>query len=514
MYLVLTASKDTYITNKILKNSFRAEDANVGLAGTLDLFKLYDESTISGSDAPTELSRALIKFDFDYLQTLTSSILDLNGSDFKCELRMQDVVGGQGTPRDFTLIAFPLSQSFDEGAGRDVGGFSDLDVANFVTASYAGGTVYPWFTTGADAIGLLGSADIDIIGSGVLDVAEEQLGVTQRFVKGTEDLRMDITRIVSATMVGLLPDHGLRLSFSGTQETDDKTRFVKRFGSSNARNIYLRPTLHVSFDDTIHDNHSSFVFDVSGSIFLSNYHRSQLSPILSGTALTPLTGEDCLTVTIRSGSFSKSVLASTHTASTTGDGIEGLYSATFAIAYADSSTVIGSDTIYDFALKSGSLTFDEIWGTNDGTIAFLSSSLTLRSPTRSAYASVPRQPVVKITNLNGSYRMDDTPRLRLFGLDTLDAQNTPVKLPRQIRSVIFEELYFRVIDTDKGNVVIPFARTNNGTRCSTDTDGMFFDFDMRSLWPGRVYHFEFLLVDRGIETILQDKSPRFRVDAR
>ena len=37
MYRILSASKDTYITNKIINKSFRATDSNVGQAGTLDL---------------------------------------------------------------------------------------------------------------------------------------------------------------------------------------------------------------------------------------------------------------------------------------------------------------------------------------------------------------------------------------------------------------------------------------------------------------------------------------------
>ena len=49
MYRIISASKDTYITNKIVNNKFRATDANLGQAGTLDLFKLYAEN-ISGSD--------------------------------------------------------------------------------------------------------------------------------------------------------------------------------------------------------------------------------------------------------------------------------------------------------------------------------------------------------------------------------------------------------------------------------------------------------------------------------
>ena len=62
MYRILTASKDTYITNKIINNSFRATDANVGQAGTLDLFKLYAESVTGSDTTPIELSRILIKF--------------------------------------------------------------------------------------------------------------------------------------------------------------------------------------------------------------------------------------------------------------------------------------------------------------------------------------------------------------------------------------------------------------------------------------------------------------------
>ena len=77
MYRLLKCTKDTYITNRIVNNSFRATDANVGYAGTLDLFKLWDESRIADEDQPFEYSRILIKFDLETLQQLTSSVLDL-----------------------------------------------------------------------------------------------------------------------------------------------------------------------------------------------------------------------------------------------------------------------------------------------------------------------------------------------------------------------------------------------------------------------------------------------------
>ena len=54
MYLVFTASKDTYITNKILSPTSRATDANLGGATTIDLFKLFDESIFTGESEPIE----------------------------------------------------------------------------------------------------------------------------------------------------------------------------------------------------------------------------------------------------------------------------------------------------------------------------------------------------------------------------------------------------------------------------------------------------------------------------
>ena len=92
MYLILTASKDAYITNKILNSSYKATDANTGRAGTLDLFKLYNESSLKPDSNPIELSRILIKFNFDTLSDLTASTLDVTDSTFKAELKLRNIV--------------------------------------------------------------------------------------------------------------------------------------------------------------------------------------------------------------------------------------------------------------------------------------------------------------------------------------------------------------------------------------------------------------------------------------
>ena len=135
MYRIMSASKDAYITNKVINNSFTASDANTGQAGTLDLYKLFNESKLVGQDSVTELTRALVKFDLSPLRRQMNDDLNINDSTFSCELKLHDVYGGQTTPSNFKMIVFPLAQNFDEGTGRDIVRYSDLGSTNYITAS-------------------------------------------------------------------------------------------------------------------------------------------------------------------------------------------------------------------------------------------------------------------------------------------------------------------------------------------------------------------------------------------
>ena len=84
MQKVLSASKDAYITNKIINNKYRVTDANVGQAGTLDLFKLYNESTLPGIDNPIEYSRLLLKFDLTDIQSMhDAGTINVGDASFK-----------------------------------------------------------------------------------------------------------------------------------------------------------------------------------------------------------------------------------------------------------------------------------------------------------------------------------------------------------------------------------------------------------------------------------------------
>jgi len=505
MIRILTASKDTYITNKIIDNSFRATDANLGQAGSLDLFKLYNENVITSETYPIELSRLLIKFPIDEITSMNNSgLIDINDASFNCKVKLHDIYGGQTTPSNFKLILFPLSQSFDEGKGMNVVTYSDLDATNYITASYQNGTVFAWNDPGAQASGSLGQENIDIITSGTLDSAVGAISLSseQFFAEGTEDLNLDVTTIVSGTVAGLIPDHGFLISYSGSYEKDDRSYFVKRFASRNVSVSALRPKMIINFDDSILDNHSNMIFNVSSSLYLNNYHQGVSSNILSGASATPLTGKNCLAVKIESGSFKKIFSASQ--ALRGQNRITGLYSASFAISSFD-------NVLYNQANLTGSITFNEVWTNSSETVTYLSSSLTIKKESREITNSINQNNIlVTVLNLNSEYSPGEIIKLRVFA-ENRDREITYVKKPYEKKSEIFNNMHFRVRDVLDGNLILDFDTQNNSTRLSTDSDGMYFSFYTDSLPRGRVYRFEFLIRRNGIDKIVKDAASKFKI---
>lgn len=493
MYRKLKCDKDTYITNRII-NGTRVTDANVGLAGTLDLFKLYNETNLSGSSEVIELSRILLHFNLDPLRELTGSILDLSNSSLKAKIKLYDIFGGQTIPSNFTLIAYPLSKSFDEGNGFDISQFRDLDTANYLTAS--DGNI--WNEEGANAKGLLGSSDIDIIESGNVGSGLQNLFVTQNFTIGTENLELDVTNIISATLTQQIPDYGFRISFSGTQETDSKSRFVKRFTSRHANDPALRPSLEVYFNDALQDDHRNFYFDVSGTLFLNNYQFGQLSNIIYNGS--EITGSDSLALTIVSGSgstyYEKILTASQYSVSDIYQ--SGVYFSTFAIGTNENSALQNEIRL------AGSGTFTEIWGSLDGIQGFYTGSLVINSSNRTAFNNVPPRYYINVINNQGTYKSTEKVRFHIFIRKSLE-RVVASKLPLERKSNLFTNCYYQIIDSNSGKIHIPFEEDNNGTLMSVNDNGMYFDLYMSDLYMGRNYAIEVKLTDFG-NTIVFDKN--------
>jgi hypothetical protein len=515
MFKIVKADKDTYLTDKIVSRT-RVKDANVGLAGTLDLFYLYDESTLSGTTNPQEVSRLLIHFDLDPLRALTGSKLDVNDPSFNVTMKLFDVYGGQPTPSNFTLIAHPLSQSFDEGVGRDTSSFRDLDAANFITASIVSGVPVVWNAEGANSSGTLGAVGIDIIETGdLLDGGGSvSLTKTQVFTNGEEHLELDVTNVVSATLAGNIPDYGWRISFLSASEAGTNTLFVKRFSSRHSTNPRITPRLLVKFNDAIQDDHENFFFDLSGSLFLRNLHRGIPANILSGTALTSVTGSNSLILRLTSGTLSGSSGSYfeqivTASQSQLGDIFQtGVYKADFAIS-SEATASLKQEII-----NAGSGTFTEIWGSLDGTVGYHTGTLVVKSIQRTSFQNVSENDVIiSVPNLKPEYRTSETPRFRVFAKDDNRDNIRVSKFPRESKSILFRQMHYRIRDSYTDTVIIPFDTTNNSTLMSTDSDGMYFDLAMDSFDPGSVYEIEIQFSESGTtRTFTADRTrARFRV---
>ena len=500
MIKIISASADTYITNRIVSTNFRAKDANVGDAGTLDLFKMFDESVINGESEPIEISRVLLKFDLNPIRALTGSLFDTNSATFKCKIKIKDVYGGQTTPKNFSLILHPLSKSFDEGIGRDIIRFSDVQAANFLTASYANGVLTKWTTEGAGSEAAVGSATADIISAANFGAGEIYLPVVQSF-NSEEDLVMDVTQIVSGTLAGYLPDCGFRIAFSGSQETDSVTRFVKRFVSRHSASPSKRPRLEVSIDDSVIDNHSNMIFNRTGSLFLRNNFRGTPANFVSGSSASEISGANCMLLKIRSGSFSQTVTASQ--AKIGSILLPGLYNASFAVDQFHTGLI-------QHLKSTTSASFSEAWGSIDGTVAFYSGSFDVKTTNASAYKPQTRSLYARVTNCRADYKLTDRPRFILF-IEDLDEEVTFSRYSRENNGHIYDRVYYSVRDAVTNDVVIPYMTDNGATRVSTSQDGMYFDFHMDALTPGRTYKFAVLIRDIGEDLELPDVSAVFRV---
>jgi hypothetical protein len=524
MYRLLSASKDTYITNKIIAGS-PSVTSNVGQAGTLDLFKLYDETNVSTMvSGVIELSRFLLQFDYEPLQQITASFLNIADPSFKAFLNLKDVYGGQTTPSNFSIRLIPLSKSWDEGRGQDVVAFRDLDTANFLTASVVTGTPNVWFLSGAAESGSLGDPNIDIIVSGNLGAGLQDLTVTTQFARGDENLLMDVTTLVSAAIAGQMPNHGWRLSFVDAQEQDNVTRFVKRFGSRQAKNPDLNPQLIIKYNDQIRDDLGETLFNVSQSLFAYNRVNGGYQNFFSGS--TEISGTNSLLLNLYGGkyiTYTTSSFSLSHSAS-----INHLTRSLYAItqSFTGSQFLIGSvpqTGIYyadvnfntlENAVLSGFLTgstsqeFRYAWTSLDGTVTYASGKTLYKLPQGSASNVEEENWVVNITNLKQQYKSSEQARLRIFALD-YNTEQSASRLPLQPKSVILDNLKWRLINAYSRKVVIPFD--NQATLCSYDSQGMYFDIWMQDFAQGEVYEFELMITYGGKDYLISNSGFRFKV---
>ena len=497
MYKSLPADKDSYITNKIV-NSVPVVSSNIGLAASLDLFKLYG-ITKTNNIENTELSRLLIHFDLQQLKDdVSSGLIDVNDSSFWCKISLKDVFGGQTNPVNFNVDLYPLSASFEEGLGKDSAYYSDKDSCNWLSSSYG----KEWFLPGC-SLSTTASSPGDYITGSTSFVTTKS---TQFFKSGTEDLLVDVTKILSSTLSGELPDQGFRLTFDSQLEEDNRTYFVKRFGSRHAYDESKRPQLVYGYNDSINDDTLNLVFDTSCSINLYNYVQDQVKNIVSSSS--EILGNNCLTFKLSteypSGSYDLYYPGSQFSRGI--NYVTGAYRSTIVVPSND--PIISSKI-----LESGSVKFHTQWVSNDLSVVYSTGDdIIVRKPNRTSTSQSSSRFQVNVTGVQSSYFKGNNPTFRVNIFDRNVPLIKAVKLPVDLPGVVLKNVFYSIRDAVTKDVVVPFDDIMNSTKVSSDASGMFFNLYTSPLLVGRVYIVDIMLSLNGSKLFFPSASTSFRID--
>lgn len=242
MHYFLYPSKDTY-----LSNDPSYIEKNVGLDEILQVDKAMSGdacASISGSMAAI-LSRALLQFDFATISQSISAGRITNPS-FYLNLK---VCESSEVPVDYSLISYPVAQSWVMGSGYKYDGaatsdgaswkFRDAGVTKWVSGSISdctGGGV--WFVSSGS------------IASGSSAPVTGGYASSQSFSYTTSDVSMDVTNMVNKWLSEEIPNHGLMVMYSDQTSSIDYGRL--KFFSKETNTIYS-PYIDVMWDDSTQD---------------------------------------------------------------------------------------------------------------------------------------------------------------------------------------------------------------------------------------------------------------------
>lgn len=471
-----TAIADNTISNQFNQGlTSRLTTGNAGKADSLEIFKMYGQVESN----TVEQARVLIKFpvnetDLDssirtIKQDRDANILPDSGS-VTFKLKMFNVVHPSTVPRDYKIVAHPLTADWDEGYGVDLDEYSDKDQSNWLSAS----STAAWNTAGGDY--------------------NDSYLFEQQFVKGTEDLDIDITQYVEDVLDGTLNsgnNYGLIMMLTSSLLSDTNSYYTKKFSARESEYYMKRPVIEAQWDSSIKDDRSNFYYSSSLAPAEDNLNTLYIYNNIGGRLKNiPSVGTGELVVAI----YASSASAPSGTALTevTGGYVStGIYSASVALTGT-------TDTLHD-VWYTGSTQFHT--GTIYPEIRYTGGT----TKTNNYYAS--------ITNLKTEYNSDENARFRIY--TRLKGWSPTI----YTRAVSEPQLYiptsgsyeiFRIIDNFK--VIEHATGSTKYTELSFDGSGSYFDFDMSILEPGYSYGIKLAFYDDFLQEYKPiDKVFKFRV---
>lgn len=376
--------------------------------------------------------------------------------------------------------------------------------------------------SGGDVSGLL--ADYYLTGYSSLGYVP--LTFSQSFLRGDEDLFVEVTPAIKLMLPGYIPNYGFRIAFTGSQETDNVTRFVKRFSTRHSQNSNLHPALVVKYKDYFFDNQVQTWFDYPNKVGMYFNPYDVPTNFMSGS--TPVDGSGSLLLTLLA-SASQYVTATTYSyshqavityqsaswayfsASFTGSQIQvgglnqtGSY---YADVYIPStapglSSVIGANKTVHFS---------PVWSSLDKTVTYTRAD-DIPMSFLEGHGSVvsQRNYAINITNLKDVYIETDVPRLRVFAFD-FDPTLTSFYIPYKAVPKIFKNMHWRIIDPYTKDILVPFDETDGGTLLSSDGEGMYFDLYVGDLPLNKPMEIELLIKENNAGLFVENQRFIFKV---
>ena len=237
-----------------------------------------------------DITRTLIQFDLSYISSSIANN-ELSSSDIKFTLNLT-ACGQRNLPLNYTIYAFPVSQSWDNGDGRWADGGSKMG-ASWNYRSYSGSN--PWYVPFTGSYKQLdyfltasnqtasfengGSTWYYSVPSTYTDstswicsssafpsLSGSDLICSQSYTLGQQgDVTMDISKIVRSWICGCIPNNGIILmtSLETTVPPIGQTNGLLQFFSKETNTIYS-PYIDISWDDSNFNTGS--LAPVTGSI--------------------------------------------------------------------------------------------------------------------------------------------------------------------------------------------------------------------------------------------------------
>lgn len=439
------ANKDTTITNAYRYNmTERATNANMGQSDILEIFSIYGQATTSSLEA----SRILVEFPItDIISDRNSKKIGNSGS-VQFILKLSNAVHGDSTPSQINLVVSPLSRSWSEGTGLDMETYLDLAPANWLSSSIS----QAWTNPGGDV--LSGSYSV------FLDT-------------GMEDLEVDITNLVENWINSSIQNNGLLIHLTSSQEQSTQSYYTKKFFARGSEFFYKRPWIEARTNDSLIDNRANFIISSSlleqenlNTLVFYNRFRGTLRNIPSVG-----TGSD-IYVSLYAGTTKPTGLAlPLHNGQTkiqAGFYKTGIYTASIAV---------NTTSSYLFDVWFSGSTPE-----NSSSIIFGTGSVIIPIENYDTFSNEQEQYITNIINLKNIYSNNEVANFRIFARNKDWSPNIFTVASKEIEKVIINDLYYKIFRTQDFYDVIPYGTGSmKHTKISVDSDGHYFDLDMRLL---------------------------------